>query len=63
MLKWPFFKKKNGLTPWKKTQFFDFLNFFFLQLKKALFVKEYPKTPFPGLYWFNKKKDWKKAIL
>ena len=29
--KWPFLDNSHGLTPLKKCQFFDFLNFFFLQ--------------------------------
>ena len=30
MEKWPFFDQNHGLTPLEKSQFFDFLNFFFL---------------------------------
>ena len=37
MEKWPFFDQNHGLTPLEKSQFFDFLNFFFLQARKAFF--------------------------
>ena len=33
--KWPFLDQNHGLTPLKKCQFFNFLNFFFLQRRKA----------------------------
>ena len=35
--KWPFLDKNHGLTPFKKQQFFDFLNFLFLQPRKGFF--------------------------
>ena len=35
--KWPFLDQNHGLTPLEKCQFFDFLNFLFLQLRKAFF--------------------------
>ena len=35
--KWPFFEQNHGLTPLEKCQFFDFLNFLFLQPRKAFF--------------------------
>ena len=35
--KWPFLNQNHGLTPLKKFQFFDFLNFFFLRPRKAFF--------------------------
>ena len=35
--KWPFLDKNHGLTPLEKCQFFDFLNFLFLQPRKAFF--------------------------
>ena len=35
--KWPFLDQNNGLTPLEKCQFFDFLNFLFLQPRKAFF--------------------------
>ena len=34
---WSFFDQNQGLTPLEKCQFFDFLNFLFLQLRKAFF--------------------------
>ena len=39
----------------EKGQFFDFLNFLFLQPRKAFFVLEYHKRHFPGLYCLNSK--------
>ena len=35
--KWPFLDENHGLTPLEKSQFFDYLNFFFLQPRKAFF--------------------------
>ena len=35
--KWPFLNQKHGLTPLKKCQFFDFLNFLFLLLRQSCF--------------------------
>ena len=35
--KWPFLDQNHGLTPLEIPQFFDFLNFLFLQLRKAFF--------------------------
>ena len=35
--KYPFLNQKNGLTPLEKCQFFDFLNFLFLQPREAFF--------------------------
>ena len=52
--KWPFLDQKHGLTPLEKSQFFYFLNFFFLQPITAFFVQEYRKTHFPGLYCLKK---------
>ena len=37
MEKWPFLDQNHGLTPLKKSQFFNFLNFLFLQPRKAFF--------------------------
>ena len=34
---WPFLDQNHGLTPLEKCQFFDFLNFLFLQPRKAFF--------------------------
>ena len=57
MGKWPFCKKNHRLIPWKKPQFFHFLNFFYLQLRKALYCyRILKKKPFPRLYQFKKKK-------
>ena len=50
MEKWRFFDQNDGLTPLEKSQFFDFLNFFFFRLEKRFFVLEYCKTNFRGLY-------------
>ena len=52
----------HGLTPLEKCQFFDFLNFFFLQPRKAFFGLEYRKRHFPGIYC-QKKKVEKLAIF
>ena len=53
--KWPFLDQNHGLTPLEKCQFFDFLNFLFLQSRKAFFfVLEYRKTLFSGLYRLKK---------
>ena len=35
--KWPFLDQNHGLTPLEKCQFFDFLNFLFLQPRKKFF--------------------------
>ena len=35
--KWPFQDQNHGHTPLEKCQFFDFLNFLFLQAKKGVF--------------------------
>ena len=35
--KWPFLHQNHGLTPLEKCQFFDLLNFLFLQARKAFF--------------------------
>ena len=47
-----------GLKPWvnplQKSQFFHFLKLLFLWPRKALFVLEYRKTKFPGLYCLKK---------
>ena len=56
------FEPNHGLTPFKKCQFFDFLNFFFCSLEKGFFVLEYHKTHFPGLYHLKKKVE-KQPIL
>ena len=35
--KWPFLDQNRGLTPLETCQFFDFMNFWFLQPRQALF--------------------------
>ena len=35
--KWPYFDQNHGLTLLEKYQFFEFLNFLFLLITKALF--------------------------
>ena len=54
MQKQPILAENHGLTPLKKSQFFDFLNFFFLRLKNHFFVVAYRKPHFPGLYCIKK---------
>ena len=49
------FGAKPWVNPLERCQFFDFLNFLFLQPRKAFFVLEYHKRHFPGLYCFKKK--------
>ena len=57
--KWPFLDQNHGLTLFKKCQFFDFLNFLFLQPRRAFFVLEYRKRHFPRLYCLKKQiKKW-----
>ena len=56
------FDQNHGLTTLEKCQFFDFLNFFFLKPVRRLFVLEYRKRHFPGLYC-EKKKVEKMAIF
>ena len=53
---WPFLDQNHGLTPLEKWQFFDFLNFLFLQPRKMFFVLECFKRHFPGLFSLKKKK-------
>ena len=36
--KWPYFDENHGLTPLEKCQFYDFVNFLFLQPRKAFFL-------------------------
>ena len=51
-----FFDQKHGLTPLEKCQFYDFLNFLFLQHRNAFFfVLEYRKRHFPCLYCLKRK--------
>ena len=55
---WPFLDQNHGLTPLKKGQLFVFLNFLFLQLRKALFRSRISLKTFS---WpiLPKKKSWK----
>ena len=55
LVKWPYLDQNHGLTPLEKCQFLDFLNFMFLQPRKAIFVLEYHKRHFLGLYCLKKK--------
>ena len=56
--KWPFFEQNHGLTPLEKCQFFDFLNFLFLQPRMAFFRSRISQNTFS---WTKspKKKSWK----
>ena len=38
--KWPFLDQNHGLAPLEKCQFFDFLDFFFLQPRKSFFSSQ-----------------------
>ena len=60
--KWLFLGQNHGLTPLKKCQFFDFLNFLFLQLRKAFFGSRISLKTFS---WpiLPKKKVGKEAIF
>ena len=60
--KWPFLDQNHGLTPLQKCQFFDFLNFLFLQARKLFSALEYRKRHFPCRYCL-KKKGGKMAIF
>ena len=56
MKKWPIFDQNHGLTPLEKSQFFDFLNFFFFfSLEGRCFVLKYRRRHFLGLYWLKKR--------
>ena len=58
MEKWPFFDQNDGLTPLEKSQFFDFLNFLFLQARKAFFRSRISQNTFSWLI-LPKEKRWK----
>ena len=49
------FGQNHWLTPLKKCEFFNFLNFFFYSLERRFFILEYRKRHFPGLYCLKKK--------
>ena len=44
--KWPFLHQNHGLTPLEKCQFFDFLNFLFLQPRKQFFCSRISSKTF-----------------
>ena len=46
MEKWPYLDQNHGLTPLEKCQFFDILNFLFLQPRKAFFQSRISKKSF-----------------
>ena len=58
MEKWPILDRNHRLTPLKKSRFFDFLNFLFLEPKKA-FCRF--RIPWNTLFWpiLPKIKRWK----
>ena len=60
--KWPVLDQSQGLTPFEKCQFSDFLHFLFLQPKKAFFR---PRIFLNKFYWpiLLKKKNGKMAIF
>ena len=60
---WPFLNQNHGLTPLEKCQFFDFLNFLFLQPKKAFFPSRISQNTFPCSILRQKKKVEKWAIF
>ena len=53
--KGPFLDQNHGLTPLKKCQFLDFLNFLLLRFRKRFFVLEYRNRHFPGLHYIKNK--------
>ena len=64
--KGPFLDQNHGLICLQKSQFFGFLNLFFYSLKGFIFVLEYRKRHFPGLYCLKKSSKnghfWTKAM-
>ena len=54
--KWPFLDQNHGLTPLEKCQFFDFLNFLFLQPRKAFFRSRISQNTFSWSILRKKKK-------
>ena len=63
MEKWPFFDQNHGLTPLEKSQFFDFLNFFFFWFRKAFFRFRILQNTFSWPILPKKKRDRKRLFL
>ena len=61
--KWPFLSQNHGLTPLEKCEFFDVLNFLFLQLRKAFFLSRISLKKFSRPILPKKKKLEKIAIF
>ena len=61
--KWPFLDQIHGLTPLKKCQFFDFLNFLFLQPRKAFLRSRISSNTFSWPILPKKKKFEKWPFL
>ena len=53
--KWAFLDQIHGLTPLEKSQFFDFLNFLFLWLRKAFYLCRISLNTFFGLCCLKEK--------
>ena len=60
--KWPFLDQNHGITPLQKCTFLKFLNFLFLQPRKAFFRSRISRKTFSQLI-FPKKKVEKMAIF
>ena len=56
--KCPLFDQNHGLPPLEKSQFFDFLNFLFLQSRKTVLRSKISLNPICWLI-LPKKKNWK----
>ena len=61
--KWPFLNLNNGLNPLEKCQFFDFLNFLFLQPKKVFCRSRISLKTFSWSILPQKKKAGKMTIF
>ena len=57
MEKWSFLDQNHVLTPWEKSNFF-FLTSDFYRLKRRVFVLQYRKAHFSGLYWLKECGKW-----
>ena len=57
MEKVPFFDQNHGLTPLKKSQFFDFFTCFFYNQNSRFFLLAYCATHFLGLFCLIKKME------